>query len=485
MDNRQASHAAPAPRLKANVIGPLGLAALVIGITSPAIGLYAMWGPIETTAGPVVPLVFLSALLIVLPTVLSYASLNRHAPSASAAATWLWMAVNPTTGLIAGLVMATYFVMAAISVPLLFALFFRDFLDWAHLPISGITALALGVVLQSALIAWICVRGAEVSVKTTIRLMLIETGVVLTLSATIVWAKAGLLGGINLAPFDPMRATQGVAGFWAAVILAMLAFSGFDVVATAAEEAQAPRDHVPRVLILAVVGIGVFWALNAWVLTLSTPPGEIAKYNVEGLTAITPVARAYWGSADIIVIATAFTGLTAIYIGCVQGASRIIFALARHRLLPAPFARLKGEKRVPRAAVLFVVLTCIVMGFASLAVLRNGLDSFIWWSNALVFFAALTFTGVNVANFLYFRRILPAHFRIVRNVLVPAVGVVLNLYLIYAAFFSSLWFAPFRTGRSVVIACLILFLIELLAAIWARLYRLDLLSTTAPIGVGD
>lgn len=196
--------------------------------------------------------------------------------------------------------------------------------------------------------------------------------VVLTLSATIVWAKAGLLGGINLAPFDPMRATQGVAGFWAAVILAMLAFSGFDVVATAAEEAQAPRDHVPRVLILAVVGIGVFWALNAWVLTLSTPPSEIAKYNVEGLTAITPVARAYWGSADIIVIATAFTGLTAIYIGCVQGASRIIFALARHRLLPAPFARLKGEKRVPRAAVLFVVLICIVMGSQALRFCAMG-----------------------------------------------------------------------------------------------------------------
>lgn len=82
--------------------------------------------------------------------------------------------------------MATYFVMNAISVPVLFALFFRDFLDWAHLPISGISALALGVFLQSILIAWICVRGAEVSVKMTIRLMLIETGVVLTLSATIV-----------------------------------------------------------------------------------------------------------------------------------------------------------------------------------------------------------------------------------------------------------------------------------------------------------
>ena len=54
-------------------------------------------------SGPIVPLVFLGALAIILPTVLSYASLNRHAPSAGAAASWLWATVNPTTGLIAGL----------------------------------------------------------------------------------------------------------------------------------------------------------------------------------------------------------------------------------------------------------------------------------------------------------------------------------------------------------------------------------------------
>ena len=57
-------------RLKADAIGPLGLAALVVGVTSPAIGLYALWGPIEAAAGPVAPLVFLAALVITLPTVL-------------------------------------------------------------------------------------------------------------------------------------------------------------------------------------------------------------------------------------------------------------------------------------------------------------------------------------------------------------------------------------------------------------------------------
>ena len=85
------------------------------------------------------------------------------------------------------------------------------------------------------------------------------------------------------------------------------------------------------------------------------------------------------------VILTAFTGLMAIYIGCVQGASRVVFAMARHGLLPAPLARLEGARRVPRNAVLLVVGICAVAGLATLAVLQNGVDAFVWWSNAVVF----------------------------------------------------------------------------------------------------
>ena len=199
-------------RLKGDVVGPWGLAALVVGVTSPAIGLYACWGPIEAAAGPIAPLVFLAALAITLPTVLSYASLNRHAPSAGAAATWLWTTVNPTTGLLAGLVTISYFTMGALTTPLLFGLFFRDLLAWAGTPLPGMAAVAVGIVLQSAIVAWISLRGAEASIGTTIRLMLIETGVVLALSGTILWVKAGQPGAIHLGPFDPARA----ATAWAA-----------------------------------------------------------------------------------------------------------------------------------------------------------------------------------------------------------------------------------------------------------------------------
>ncbi len=101
----------------------------------------------------------------------------------------------------------------------------------------------------------------------------------------------------------------------------------------------------------------------------------------------------------------------------------------------------------------------------------------------LVFFAALTYTGVNVANIVYFRPVAPAHFNILRNMVVPIVGICLNLYLIYAAFFSALWAAPFRTGKSVVGICEALLALLLAAAICMRLFRRDLLTGSAPVSV--
>ena len=88
--------------------------------------------------------------------------------------------------------------------------------------------------------AWVCLRGAEASIKSTVRLMIVESLVVLALSVTILLVKSGQPGGIQFAAFDPHHASS-VSGFWTAMILGVLAFCGLDVVSTAAEEARAIR----------------------------------------------------------------------------------------------------------------------------------------------------------------------------------------------------------------------------------------------------
>jgi amino acid transporter len=468
-------------RLKADVIGPWGLAALAIGITSPAMGLYGLWGPMQVAAGPITPLIFLASMIMILPTAISYALLNREAPSAGAASAWLWTAVSPVAGFQAGLLMTTYFIMAAIAQPLMFSLFFQDLLNWMHMPVPSWVALPVGLVVSTAPLAWICLRGAETSIKSTVRLMAIETLVVIALSVTILIVKSDQPGAINFSAFDPRHGTS-VGGFWTAMILGVLAFCGFDVVSTAAEEAHAPREHLPKAILLTVVGIALFWAVNAWVFTLSTPVTEVRNYTLRGLTAVTPMAQAYWGWGNLVIIITAFTGLTAVSISSVQGASRIVFAMARHGLLPRALARLHGERRVPTCAVAGVVIAVVVLDLVSLLLLKNGLDSFSWWANALVFFATLTFLAVNLANACYFWRLARAQFGILKNMLVPLAGVLMNGYLLYAAFFTALWSGDWRTGKSVVAACVVLLVLQLAAVYCVRVFNPRLLRQGTPIG---
>jgi amino acid transporter len=312
--------------------------------------------------------------------------------------------------------------------------------------------------------------------------MAVETLVVVALSITILMAKAGQPGGINFDAFDPHHA-RGFSGFWAAMIFGVLDFCGFDVVSTAAEEAKAPREYLPKTILLTVIGIAVFWALNAWAFTLSTPDEQVHNYTAHGLTAVTPMAQAYWHAGSVIIIVTAFTGLTAVYISSMQGVSRIVFALARHGLLPSALARLSGEKRVPRNAVLTLLAAVITLDLTSLYLLGNALDSFTWWANALVFFATLTFLSVNVANLLHFRCFGRSLSGIVQHRAIPVLGVLMNAYLLYAAFFSSLWGGNWRTGKSVVVASVALLALQICAVLHIRFFKRALLTQEAPIGV--
>ncbi|MFL6603911.1 MAG: hypothetical protein ACJ8R9_21645, partial [Steroidobacteraceae bacterium] len=100
----------------------------------------------------------------------------------------------------------------------------------------------------------------------------------------------------------------------------------------------------------------------------------------------------------------------------------------------------------------------------------------------LVFFATLTFLAVNVANTLYFWRCARYRFKIIDNLLVPAVGALFNIYLIYASFFSALWANNWRTGKSVVVGCVSLLAVQVISAMYIRIRKPHLLTQGTPIG---
>jgi APA family basic amino acid/polyamine antiporter len=446
-------------RLKSGQIGSFGLAALAIGVVSPALGLFALWGPMQTAAGPTTPLVFVGAALLALPTAVSYSILNREAPSAGAASTWLWRTVSPGVGYVIGLIMLTYFALVVCTMPVLFGVFFRDLLRFLDLPDFGVTTLMIAIPIVTLPVMWAAYRGAEASTRAAATLMTIECGVVIALSATILYTHRNLPGAAFAEPFNPRYASHGFTGYWAALLLGILSYCGFDVVSTAAEETNAPRRLVPRAIMITVAGTTAFWVLTAWAFTLGLPHSSITgDASPQDLSAVSLLAQKYWGDGSILIILCAFTGIFAVYITAALGTSRIMFALARHGLLPEVLTRLHGHKRVPTHALHAVFGFAITLDAVLTLALHDGVAAFTWLANAVVFFATITFVSVNVANIIWFRRIIPNRFNWLSNGAVQLTGACLSAYVLYKSFFVTLWTSDLAGARSLVVLSILVVL---------------------------
>ena len=115
--------------LRRNSMTWVGAALLGAIIMSPASGLYFNFTPTEATAGSVVPLIFLIAIVVTLPTALSYAALSRSLPSAGSAYTWVREAMGPGAGVFAGWILNGFYLLAQIVLPGIGALFFGQLTD--------------------------------------------------------------------------------------------------------------------------------------------------------------------------------------------------------------------------------------------------------------------------------------------------------------------------------------------------------------------
>jgi putrescine importer len=466
--------------LAGNTIGLVGLATLGAVMMSPALGIYGNWGPMASIVGRPTPLVFLAALAISLPTAISYALINREMPSAGSAFTWVWDAITPEIGVWVGLMMTVYYTVAVTLQPIFFGLFFNDLLSYFGVDNVSNWTWAIGVVIVTLLAFYMTYRGITVATRWSLVFMAIEIVVVVALSVTIVVSKL-IHGGFTLQPFNPGEVHGGFSPFWTAIILGILSFTGYDVISTVAEEAKAPRRLLPKATLLSCVLVGLFWALGAWVFSISVPLSEVQQLTASGLTAATPIADQYWGWGRIFVILTAMSAAAAVYIVTVVGASRVYFAMARERMIPGsgPLSQLNAKFRVPWNAMHLVYVLVLAGIIITTAALSHALDSFVWWAGVIVFFALITYIFVNLANIVYFTRFARDRFNWFLNGVVPVVGIGIDAYLIYRSFFKALWNNGWRLGQSIVVFSLVLVALAIVHVIYLKLRSPELFQKRA------
>lgn len=465
-------------RLKANAIGLIGLAVLGAVMMSPALGIYGNWGPMASLVGLPTPLVFLAALVISIPAAISYAVVSRELPSTGSVFTYVWESMSPAVGTWIGLMMTIYYTVAVTLQPIFFGLFFNDLMNFLGFHHTTNLTWGVGVLLATIFVVIIVYRGISLSTRYSVLFIMIEVAVVVALSLTIIVNKI-IHGGFTLAPFNPGKIQGGFSVFWTAIILGILSYTGYDVITTVAEEAKAPRRLLPKAVLLSCVGVGIFWTLNSWAFSISVPISEVQKLTASGLTAATPIADKYWGAGRILVILTALSAATAVYIVTVVGSSRSLFAMSREQVAPAPLAKLHAKFQVPWNAMTVVFILSLGGIVITTAALGNALDSFVWWAGVIVFFALIVYIAVNLANIVYFTRFAKDKFNWFTNGLIPAIGIGIDGYLIYRSFFKALWSAGFRTGRSVVLFSLANVVLSIAWVVYLKLAHPDRLTGSA------
>ncbi|XP_030534397.1 cationic amino acid transporter 8, vacuolar-like [Rhodamnia argentea] len=168
----------------------------------------------------------------------------------------------------------------------------------------------------------------------------------------------------NLVPFFP----QGARGVFAAAAIVYWSYTGFDMVATMAEETKKPSRDIPIGLAGSMTVIIVIYCLMALALT------KMQKYTEIDRNAAYSVAFSRIGMkwAKYVVSICAIKGMTTSLLVGALGQARYMTQIARAHMIPPWFALVHPKTGTPINATLSItVLSAVVAFFSSLDVLSS------------------------------------------------------------------------------------------------------------------
>lgn len=299
-------------------------------------GIYSIIGAAAGLAGGAFWLSFALASVVALLTALSYAELSAMFPRAGAEYRFLSEAFpdRQWPSFLAGWLIALNAAATAATVALAFANYLQEFVA---LPKA---AAALGLL---AACTAVNVAGLRQSTWLAVVLTSIECGGLL-----LVVALGFSSGNVGAHAALPGAASGAFGGILAATALVFFMYIGFEDIANLAEESRRPERTMPRALLASVVATSLLYLLVAFaVLSLADPAG-LAEAAAPLSFAVARTAP--WAATALAACALVATASTALI--TLVSVSRLLFAMARDGLLPAPLARISGRRKVPWVAAL-------------------------------------------------------------------------------------------------------------------------------------
>jgi amino acid transporter len=301
------------------------------------------------------------------------AELSTRIPLSGYGYQWTSRLVSPHLGFFVGWLLTLQFLTGFPGVCATLAAQVGGWLGGRWAGPSGVVALTLAVIVAIALVHLSGIRLAslvtDVGVWTEL-LGVLLLGLVLMAVAFASKASPAVL-------LDTRTATTGLPagmGAWAlSLLVGAWCLTGFEASADLAEETHRPRSVVPRAMLVSLLGSGVAGVLLLGGAILAIRDLPAAQQAGNPLTVILEQALgARWITPVLVVVGVS---VFACGLASMAATSRLLFALARDRMLPGSrwLAFVAEGHRTPRNAILFVwaVSSAVVLALPSLEIVTQ------------------------------------------------------------------------------------------------------------------
>ena len=353
----------PQPQLK-RTLGGFQVFAISFAFISVAVGVFATYGELLQTAGPVG--IWLWVLAAVGQTLVALVVAQFAARIALSGSSYQWASrlANPKIGWFFGWLSFWYLAISVVTMANAMA-------SQALMPLLGMDAdeevariltLVILVVQAALVIASTRLLGMITSAAVAVEFGIIAVLVIALLVVISVTGSGdiGNLGSRGVSISDPNYFAIG-GGLMAGALMGLTTLVGFDSAANLAEEAKNPFRNVPRAIVGSVIAASVAGFIFLIVLTTAIKDVDAISSDPSPVAAIIrgqlgPV----WERILIGGIAFAFFGAGMVVMAA---CSRQVFAMARDRRFPAGrlMSRVNPRTRTPIAATVLIVVIGIVL----------------------------------------------------------------------------------------------------------------------------
>jgi amino acid transporter len=344
--------------LKADAVNLFGDFIVSIANVAPSSSVAFTLALLMSFAGHTSPLAVLVVGIAMLLVSIGYANLNRRRAHAGAPYIWVSEAVAPTIGLGTGFLNALTSTLANVGNITLagaYLLFVVSPTSTFSKPITWVIATAI-----MGILAWLAIRGIRPTVWLQLTFVVIEYAAVISFVVLALIHEASHAGGARLpgiSDFTISRAVGGIGGVKglaeAAVVCGFL-YLGWEATAVLGEESTKRRINPGRAMMLGTGFLTVWYTFLIVVFQGVASQQTVLAHGTDVLAyAGTLLVPGFLGRALPLAVLIAVLGTSQIQM---VEPSRVLYAMARDRLIPRLFGFIGRIHQTPWAALIFLGL---------------------------------------------------------------------------------------------------------------------------------